>query len=50
MYPIVPGHEMVGVVAEVGAKVTRLKVGDNAGIGCLADSCLDCGACNAGDE
>jgi D-arabinose 1-dehydrogenase-like Zn-dependent alcohol dehydrogenase len=50
MYPIVPGHEMVGVVAEVGAKVTKLKVGDNAGIGCLADGCLDCGACKAGDE
>lgn len=50
MYPIVPGHEMVGIVVEVGDKVTKVKVGDHAGIGCVADGCLDCGACSNGDE
>ena len=50
IYPIVPGHEMVGVVTEVGSKVTKFKVGDQAGIGCISDSCLDCSACEAGDE
>ena len=50
LYPIVPGHEMVGRVVEVGSKVTKVKVGDSAGIGCLADACLDCGACKHGDE
>ena len=50
MYPIVPGHEMVGIVVEVGDKVTKFKVGDHAGIGCVSDACLDCGACCNGDE
>ena len=38
-YPMVPGHEIVGRVAVVGAAVTKFKVGDLAGIGCLVDSC-----------
>jgi uncharacterized zinc-type alcohol dehydrogenase-like protein len=50
MYPIVPGHEMVGIVVEVGEQVTKFKVGDKAGVGCVADSCLACAACNFGDE
>lgn len=50
MYPIVPGHEFIGKVVEVGPKVTRVKVGDTAGIGVLSDSCLDCDACNAYEE
>jgi alcohol dehydrogenase (NADP+) len=49
-YPMVPGHEIVGRVARVGAKVTRFKVGDNAGVGCFVDSDRSCPACKRGDE
>ena len=49
-YPIVPGHEIAGVVREVGAEVTGLAVGDHAGIGCLVDSCRECARCLAGQE
>lgn len=44
-YPIVPGHEMVGAVTRVGAEVTRYKVGDTVGVGCLVDSCRHCSSC-----
>ena len=44
-FPMVPGHEIVGRVTRVGASVTRLKVGDLAGVGCLVDSCRTCDAC-----
>lgn len=44
-YPIVPGHEMVGVVSRVGSEVTRYKAGDLVGVGCLVDSCHHCHAC-----
>ncbi|MCS5498308.1 NAD(P)-dependent alcohol dehydrogenase [Cnuibacter physcomitrellae] len=47
-YPIVPGHEIAGVVAEVGAGVTRFAVGDRIGVGCTIDSCGECDACLAG--
>ena len=50
IYPMVPGHELVGTVVEVGDKVTKVKVGDNAGVGCIIDSCLACEMCAAGDE
>jgi len=50
MYPCVPGHELVGVVTEVGPDVTRVKVGDNVGVGCIVDACLKCASCMAGDE
>ncbi len=49
-YPIVPGHEIAGIVREVGAEVTGLTVGDHVGIGCLVDSCRECAACRAGQE
>lgn len=49
-YPCVPGHELSGVVAEVGAKVTKFKVGDYAGVGCMVDSCMNCSACRRGEE
>jgi alcohol dehydrogenase (NADP+) len=49
-FPMVPGHEIVGRVTEVGASVTKLKVGDIAGIGCLVDSCGQCGPCTRGHE
>ncbi len=50
MYPVVPGHEMIGRVAEVGEGVTKVAVGDRVGIGCIADSCKTCGPCEDGDE
>ena len=44
-YPVVPGHEIVGRVTKVGSEVTKLKVGDLAGVGCLVDSCSTCDSC-----
>ena len=44
-YPMVPGHEIIGHVTAVGAKVTDYKVGDRVGVGCLVDSCRTCDAC-----
>jgi uncharacterized zinc-type alcohol dehydrogenase-like protein len=49
-YPIVPGHEIVGHVARVGAKVTKFRIGDVAGVGCFVDSCRSCGECARGEE
>lgn len=42
VYPIVPGHEIVGVVSAVGSNVTKFKVGDKVGVGCFVDSCVGC--------
>jgi uncharacterized zinc-type alcohol dehydrogenase-like protein len=50
LYPMVPGHEIVGRVTKVGGEVTKFKEGDIAGIGCFVDSCRECGACHAGVE
>jgi uncharacterized zinc-type alcohol dehydrogenase-like protein len=50
MYPSVPGHEIVGRVTAVGAKVSKFKVGDLAGVGCMVDSCQHCAPCAAGVE
>src|ERR1700760_4676343 len=50
MYPMVPGHEVVGTVKAVGAEVTKFKVGDTAAIGCMVDSCRICASCKAGEE
>jgi uncharacterized zinc-type alcohol dehydrogenase-like protein len=50
MYPMVPGHEIVGTVKAVGGKVTKFKVGDRAAIGCMVDSCRTCASCKAGEE
>ncbi len=47
IYPMVPGHEIVGRVAQVGAAVTKFKVGDTAGVGCMVDSCRQCVRCRA---
>lgn len=47
VYPIVPGHEIVGVVSAVGTGVTRHKVGDRVAIGCMVDACLECRHCEA---
>lgn len=45
IFPMVPGHEIAGVVQSVGSKVTRYKVGDKVGVGCFVDSCRHCSAC-----
>jgi len=50
IYPMVPGHEIVGKVTRVGAKVKKLAVGDTAGVGCLIESCRTCASCKAGLE
>lgn len=49
-YPIVPGHEVVGRVKSIGNAVTKFKVGDLVGIGCMVDSCRTCSACHQGLE
>ncbi|MFF2377952.1 NAD(P)-dependent alcohol dehydrogenase [Streptomyces xiamenensis] len=49
-YPVVPGHEIAGIVTEVGPEVTRFAPGDKAGIGCLVGSCGACAPCRAGRE
>lgn len=50
MYPMVPGHEIVGRVTAVGNHVKKFKAGDIAGVGCLVDSCRECDSCNEGLE
>jgi uncharacterized zinc-type alcohol dehydrogenase-like protein len=50
IYPMVPGHEIVGRVARVGAEVTKFREGDSAGVGCFVDSCRACRNCRDGEE
>jgi alcohol dehydrogenase (NADP+) len=50
IFPMVPGHEIVGRVTRVGSKVRRFKVGELAGVGCFVDSCRVCASCKAGLE
>lgn len=50
IYPVVPGHEIVGRVTEVGPAVTRYTAGDLVGVGCLVDSCRTCESCREGLE
>lgn len=49
-YPMIPGHEIVGTVSEVGPDVTRFRQGDRVAVGCLVDSCQKCEFCKAGQE
>jgi len=49
-YPQVPGHEIAGIVTAVGKNVTKFKVGDRAGVGCMVDSCMQCESCKHGEE
>jgi len=50
IFPMVPGHEIAGIVTAVGAKVSKFKVGDRVGVGCFVDSCRTCDSCRAGLE
>jgi uncharacterized zinc-type alcohol dehydrogenase-like protein len=49
-FPLVPGHEIAGIVEAVGDEVTAYAVGDRVGVGCLVDSCGECRHCVAGNE
>jgi uncharacterized zinc-type alcohol dehydrogenase-like protein len=49
-FPVVPGHEIVGLVIDAGATVTRHKIGDRVGVGCMVNSCRECINCRNGDE
>ncbi|GAA2550977.1 MULTISPECIES: NAD(P)-dependent alcohol dehydrogenase [Streptomyces] len=50
IFPMVPGHEIAGVVSEVGPGVTKFRTGDRVGVGCMVDSCRTCENCRAGRE
>jgi len=50
IFPMVPGHEIAGIVAGIGSAVSRLAAGDRVGVGCLVDSCGECEQCEAGEE
>lgn len=49
-YPLVPGHEIAGIVTDVGAEVTKYKIGDRVGVGCMVDPCGECENCRNGEE
>lgn len=49
-YPMLPGHEIIGVVIDKGQKVTKFEIGDSAAVGCMVDSCLSCDHCKNCDE
>ena len=49
-YPLVPGHEIAGIVTQVGPEVTKHAVGDRVGVGCMVDSCGECVNCRKGEE
>lgn len=50
IFPMVPGHEIVGEIGAIGSAVTKFKVGDRVGVGCFVDSCRECAACKDGEE
>ncbi|GGF90812.1 NAD(P)-dependent alcohol dehydrogenase [Paenibacillus abyssi] len=49
-YPLVPGHEIAGIVTQVGSEVTKYTIGDRVGVGCMVDSCGECASCHKGEE
>lgn len=50
IFPLIPGHEIAGRVAQIGGKVERFRPGDRVGVGCMVDSCRDCESCRLGLE
>jgi alcohol dehydrogenase (NADP+) len=50
IFPMVPGHEIAGIVTKVGRKATKYKIGDKVGVGCFVDSCRTCAECKRGLE
>ena len=50
IYPVIPGHEIVGIVSAIGDSVTKVKLGDCVAVGCNVDSCLECASCKANEE
>ncbi|MEO7239991.1 MAG: NAD(P)-dependent alcohol dehydrogenase [Sphingomicrobium sp.] len=50
VYPVIPGHEIVGTVSAIGAAVTAHQIGDTVAVGCMVDSCMACDQCQAGWE
>ncbi|KAG5250297.1 cinnamyl alcohol dehydrogenase [Salix suchowensis] len=50
MYPVVPGHEITGIITKVGSNVNKFRLGDRVGVGCLAASCLECDFCKSSRE
>lgn len=50
LFPMVPGHEIIGVVSQTGSSVSKFKVGDRVGVGCFVDSCRQCDNCHEGME
>jgi len=50
LFPMVPGHEIVGTITSIGSKVSKFKVGDTVGVGCFVDSCRTCPSCKQGLE
>ncbi|CAG7652774.1 NAD(P)-dependent alcohol dehydrogenase [Paenibacillus allorhizosphaerae] len=49
-YPLVPGHEIAGIVTQVGSEVSKYAIGDRVGVGCMVDSCGECVNCHKGEE
>ncbi|WP_411344249.1 NAD(P)-dependent alcohol dehydrogenase [Paenibacillus sp. WLX1005] len=49
-YPLVPGHEIAGIVTDIGSEVSKYQVGDRVGVGCMVDSCGTCANCQKGEE
>lgn len=49
-FPMVPGHEIIGIISGIGSKVTRYKKDDRVGVGCFVDSCIKCEPCRKGFE
>ncbi len=50
LYPCVPGHEIIGKIVAAGSNVTKFKIGDTVGVGCMVDSCGECSPCQHGEE
>jgi alcohol dehydrogenase (NADP+) len=49
-YPLVPGHEITGIVTAIGGAVTKHSIGDRVGVGCMVDACMTCANCKTGEE